>query len=76
MVAVDTPLSLAGDVLTYPLARGRSNGESWATWWGDQGGARPTVEPAPEAAAPEIPAAPTPDLPAPPPVASSLPVKR
>jgi uncharacterized protein YceK len=32
----DIPLSLAGDVLTLPIAYARSNGEPWATWWGEK----------------------------------------
>ena len=32
----DVPLSLAGDVLTLPIAYARSNGEPWATWWGEK----------------------------------------
>lgn len=34
--AVDLPLSLVGDTLTYPLAVARKNKEPWATWWGEQ----------------------------------------
>jgi uncharacterized protein YceK len=33
---VDTPLSLAGDVVTLPIAYARQQGAPWATWWGDQ----------------------------------------
>jgi hypothetical protein len=36
---VDTPLSLAGDLVTWPIARARAQGEAWATWWGDHGSA-------------------------------------
>ena len=32
----DIPLSLAGDALTLPIACARSNGEPWATWWGEK----------------------------------------
>src|SRR5262249_47753736 len=34
---IDTPLSLAGDVVTLPIAFARSQEAPWATWWGDQG---------------------------------------
>jgi len=51
---VDTPLSLAGDVVTFPIALARSRCYPWATWWGDQGweGPRPRVpaDPVPETA--------------------------
>lgn len=33
---VDTPLSLAGDIVTYPLAYGRYHRYPWATWWGEK----------------------------------------
>jgi hypothetical protein len=33
---VDTPLSLAGDILTFPVAYARCMEYSWATWWGEQ----------------------------------------
>ena len=33
----DVPLSLVGDVITYPVAYARSKGEPWATWWGECG---------------------------------------
>src|SRR3954453_22688115 len=33
-VAVDTPLSLAGDVLTLPVIFARQSQAPWATWWG------------------------------------------
>jgi hypothetical protein len=32
----DTPLSLAGDILTFPIAYARSREYSWATWWGEK----------------------------------------
>jgi hypothetical protein len=32
----DTPLSLAGDILTFPIAYARSKEYSWATWWGEK----------------------------------------
>jgi uncharacterized protein YceK len=31
---VDTPLSLAGDVLTMPIAHARQQNAPWAAWWG------------------------------------------
>jgi uncharacterized protein YceK len=34
---LDAPLSLAGDILTLPVAYARQQGAGWATWWGDQG---------------------------------------
>lgn len=37
MLIVDTPMSLVGDVITFPLACARSNGQPWALIWGDQG---------------------------------------
>jgi len=40
---IDIPLSLAGDVVTLPIAYGRYKKASWATWWGEQDG---QVEPA------------------------------
>jgi hypothetical protein len=33
---VDAPLSLVGDLATYPIAAARSRQEPWATWWGAQ----------------------------------------
>jgi len=33
---VDTPLSLAGDILTFPIAYARSKEYPWATWWGEK----------------------------------------
>jgi hypothetical protein len=33
---VDTPLSLAGDIVTLPIAISRNRGDAWATWWGEQ----------------------------------------
>ena len=33
---VDCPLSLAGDIVTFPIAYARSNDYSWATWWGEK----------------------------------------
>ena len=35
---VDTPLSLAGDVVTLPIAYARRQRAPWATWWGEQAG--------------------------------------
>jgi uncharacterized protein YceK len=34
--AVDVPLSLVGDTVTYPLALARKRKAPWATWWGEQ----------------------------------------
>ena len=31
----DIPLSLAGDIVTFPVAYARSKGEPWASWWGE-----------------------------------------
>jgi hypothetical protein len=39
--AVDGPLSLAGDLLTLPVAYARSEKAPWATWWGEQTTAAP-----------------------------------
>jgi uncharacterized protein YceK len=37
LVAIaDTPLSLVGDVLTWPIAYAREKEYPWATWWGRQ----------------------------------------
>jgi hypothetical protein len=36
LALVDTPLSLAGDLLTFPIAYARSQEYSWATWWGEE----------------------------------------
>jgi hypothetical protein len=36
--AVETPLSLAGDVMTLPIVCARQQELHWATWWGEQGG--------------------------------------
>ena len=37
LVAIaDSPLSLAGDILTLPVAYARANEYSWATWWGER----------------------------------------
>ncbi len=33
---VDTPLSLAGDIVTLPIAYARSKEHRWATWWGEE----------------------------------------
>jgi hypothetical protein len=33
VAVVDTPLSFAGDVVTFPIAYGRMNKEPWASWW-------------------------------------------
>lgn len=37
---VDTPLSLAGDIVTLPIAYARQQQYSWATWWGADPSAR------------------------------------
>ncbi len=46
---IDTPISFAGDIVTMPIAAVRSQGQPWATWWGNQGweGPRPIVPPVP-----------------------------
>jgi hypothetical protein len=50
LVAVaDTPMSLAGDILSFPAAYARSKEYSWATWWGEKSVHDPTSPPAPEA---------------------------
>lgn len=33
---VDTPLSLGGDILTFPIAYARSHEYPWASWWGEK----------------------------------------
>jgi uncharacterized protein YceK len=33
---IDTPLSLVGDILTFPIAYARSKEYAWATWWGEK----------------------------------------
>jgi hypothetical protein len=49
LVAVaDTPLSLAGDILTFPIAYARSKEFPWATWWGEKSTRDPTTPPAAE----------------------------
>jgi hypothetical protein len=35
LAIADTPLSLAGDLLTFPIAYARSKEYPWATWWGE-----------------------------------------
>jgi uncharacterized protein YceK len=47
LAIADTPLSLVGDVLTFPLAYARSNGYSWATWWGEKSIRNPGTRVAP-----------------------------
>jgi hypothetical protein len=48
LIAVaDTPLSLAGDILTLPIAYGRSKEYPWATWWGQKTDENPRTAPAP-----------------------------
>jgi hypothetical protein len=34
---MDTPLSLAGDVVSLPIAIARHQEQPWATWWGKDG---------------------------------------
>jgi uncharacterized protein YceK len=63
ILAVDTPLSLVGDVLTLPVVYARKRGEPWATWWGAQ--ARAVPEPGPETGRTTA-AGVTPDAPPPP----------
>lgn len=43
LVAVDTPLSLVGDVVTFPIAQARYEDRPWATWWGDPGRSRESM---------------------------------
>ncbi len=33
---VDTPFSLAGDIVSFPIAYARSREYPWATWWGEK----------------------------------------
>ena len=33
---VDTPVSLVGDIATFPIAYAHKNHHPWATWWGVQ----------------------------------------
>jgi uncharacterized protein YceK len=42
ILAVDTPLSLVGDVVTLPVVFARMQGAPWATWWGNRG--EPTAQ--------------------------------
>jgi hypothetical protein len=44
ILAVDTPLSLMADVLTWPIAQARQRKEPWATWWGDQDPESPPMQ--------------------------------
>lgn len=37
LLVIDTPLSLVGDIVTYPIARARRDQEPWALSWGDLG---------------------------------------
>jgi uncharacterized protein YceK len=57
----DIPLSLAGDVVTFPVAYARSKGEPWASWWnkGESTGERMTC-PFAKASPPSVPT-PVPD---------------
>jgi len=32
----DVPLSLAGDIVTLPVAYARQQGKPWASWWGEK----------------------------------------
>jgi hypothetical protein len=45
---VDVPLSLAGDILTLPIAYARSKEYRWATWWGEKRLQPKSGTPAPE----------------------------
>jgi uncharacterized protein YceK len=36
LAIADTPLSLAGDILTYPIVYARTHEYAWATWWGEK----------------------------------------
>jgi hypothetical protein len=50
LVAIaDVPVSLAGDIVTLPLAQARLHREPWATWWGDQAKKRRVADPEPSA---------------------------
>jgi hypothetical protein len=55
VLIVDTPLSLVGDVVTWPIAQARMDGASWATWWGKQ--SRKESKPALEGQGPLLPGA-------------------
>jgi hypothetical protein len=46
LALVDVPLSLAGDLVTLPVAYARSRNMPWATWWGEQSQG-PLTPPAP-----------------------------
>src|SRR5437762_6244181 len=43
-IAVDAPLSLAGDVVTLPVVWARQRGATWATWWGERAPPAPPPE--------------------------------
>jgi hypothetical protein len=38
IAVLDTPLSLAGDFVTWPVAYARQHQQPWATWWGKEPG--------------------------------------
>jgi hypothetical protein len=66
-LAVDAPLSLVGDVVTFPIAYARSQRAPWAMWWGSQSSSPQPADPdkaSGEEAAP--PAGPEGRLPVPP----------
>ena len=42
ILVVDFPLSVAADVVTWPIANARHDGRPWATWWGQQSQPRQT----------------------------------
>jgi len=71
LALMDTPLSLAGDVLTLPVAFARQQGASWATAWGFRSGiVEEKALSEPEKAASSPPSSPssvTPREPSPPP---------
>jgi uncharacterized protein YceK len=50
LAVLDTPLSLAGDIITFPIAYARWQGAPWATWWGEQPAPYPSQESKPLAA--------------------------
>jgi hypothetical protein len=34
VLAAEVPLSLVGDLATWPVVAARKRGDAWATWWG------------------------------------------
>ena len=42
ILAVDTPLTFVGDVMTLPIVHARQEGAPWATSWGLQAPITPT----------------------------------